>query len=82
MSITQTYDLAYKVQAKLSRETANSSSQLRRIIAHANLMTTLLEELVIAEREQATLHEARGASKEWDGDDGAIEDVDSNTEFL
>jgi hypothetical protein len=68
------------VQVKLSHETANSNSQLRRVIAHANLMNTLLEELAIAEREQATLHEVSGAFEELDGDDGAIEDVDSNAD--
>ncbi|KAI9901854.1 hypothetical protein N3K66_003671 [Trichothecium roseum] len=52
MSITQTYYLAHKARAKLSREAAQSDHDLRLLVGHANLLDTLMIELADAEREQ------------------------------
>lgn len=52
MSITQTYYLAHKARAKLSREAAQSDHDLRLLVGHANLLDTLMLELADAEREQ------------------------------
>lgn len=52
MSITQTYYLAHKARAKLSREAAQSDHDLRLLVGHANLLDSLMFELADAEREQ------------------------------
>jgi hypothetical protein len=52
MSITQTYYLAHKARAKLSREAAQSDHDLRLLVGHANLLDALMVELADAEREQ------------------------------
>ncbi|KAF4979647.1 hypothetical protein FZEAL_4204 [Fusarium zealandicum] len=52
MSITQTYYLAHKARAKLSREAAQSDHDLRLLVGHANLLDSLMLELADAEREQ------------------------------
>lgn len=52
MSITQTYYLAHKARAKLSREAAQADHDLRLLVGHANLLDTLMLELADAEREQ------------------------------
>jgi hypothetical protein len=52
MSITQTYYLAHKARAKLSREAAQPDHDLRLLVGHANLLDTLMLELADAEREQ------------------------------
>lgn len=52
MSITQTYYLAHKARAKLSREAAQPDHDLRLLVGHANLLDTLMMELADAEREQ------------------------------
>ncbi|KFH48985.1 hypothetical protein ACRE_002310 [Hapsidospora chrysogenum ATCC 11550] len=52
MSITQTYYLAHKARAKLSREAAQPDHDLRLLVGHANLLDTLMFELADAEREQ------------------------------
>ncbi|OAA49948.1 hypothetical protein BBO_01583 [Beauveria brongniartii RCEF 3172] len=52
MSVTQTYYLAHKARAKLSREAAQSDHDLRLLVGHANLLDSLMAELAEAEREQ------------------------------
>lgn len=52
MSITQTYYLAHKARAKLSREAAQADHDLRLLVGHANLLDSLMLELADAEREQ------------------------------
>lgn len=52
MSITQTYYLAHKARAKLSREAAQPDHDLRLLVGHANLLDSLMLELADAEREQ------------------------------
>jgi hypothetical protein len=52
MSITQTYYLAHKARAKLSREAAQPDHDLRLLVGHANLLDSLMFELADAEREQ------------------------------
>ncbi|KAK0389333.1 hypothetical protein NLU13_2908 [Sarocladium strictum] len=52
MSITQTYYLAHKARAKLSREAAQPDHDLRLLVGHANLLDVLMIELADAEREQ------------------------------
>lgn len=52
MSITQTYYLAHKARAKLSREAAQPDHDLRLLVGHANLLDSLMVELAEAEREQ------------------------------
>ncbi|TFB05284.1 hypothetical protein CCMA1212_002742 [Trichoderma ghanense] len=52
MSITQTYYLAHKARAKLSREAAQPDHDLRMLVGHANLLDSLMLELAEAEREQ------------------------------
>ncbi|KAL7923947.1 hypothetical protein ACQKWADRAFT_288349 [Trichoderma austrokoningii] len=52
MSITQTYYLAHKARAKLSREAAQPDHDLRLLVGHANLLDSLMLELAEAEREQ------------------------------
>ena len=52
MSITQTYYLAHKARAKLSREAAQADHDLRLLVGHANLLDSLMIELADAEREQ------------------------------
>lgn len=64
MSITQTYYLAHKARAKLSREAAQSDHDLRLLVGHANLLDSLMLELADAEREQERWfnQSVRGAS--------------------
>lgn len=64
MSITQTYYLAHKARAKLSREAAQPDHDLRLLVGHANLLDTLMVELADAEREQERWfnQSVRGAS--------------------
>ena len=52
MSITQTYYLAHKARAKLSREAAQPDHDLRLLVGHANLLDSLMFELAEAEHEQ------------------------------
>ncbi|KAK7430048.1 hypothetical protein QQZ08_003439 [Neonectria magnoliae] len=52
MSVTQTYYLAHKARAKLSREAAQPDHDLRLLVGHANLLDSLMLELADAEREQ------------------------------
>ncbi|KAM0301199.1 hypothetical protein HYE67_006979 [Fusarium culmorum] len=52
MSVTQTYYLAHKARAKLSREAAQADHDLRLLVGHANLLDSLMLELADAEREQ------------------------------
>ncbi|KAG5962929.1 hypothetical protein E4U58_003721 [Claviceps cyperi] len=52
MSITQTYYLAHKARAKLAHEAAQPDHRLRFLVGHANLLDSLMVELVDAEREQ------------------------------
>ncbi|KAG6027732.1 hypothetical protein E4U41_000854 [Claviceps citrina] len=65
MSITQTYRLAHKARAKLSREAARPDHDLRLLVGHANLLDSLMLELADAEREQERWfnQSVRGASK-------------------
>jgi hypothetical protein len=64
MSITQTYYLAHKARAKLSREAAQPDHDLRLLVGHANLLDSLMLELAEAEREQERWfnQSVRGAS--------------------
>ncbi|KHN99487.1 uncharacterized protein MAM_02340 [Metarhizium album ARSEF 1941] len=64
MSITQTYYLAHKARAKLSREAAQPDHDLRLLVGHANLLDSLMLELADAEREQERWfnQSVRGAS--------------------
>lgn len=68
MSITQTYYLAHKARAKLSREAAQPDHDLRLLVGHANLLDSLMLELADAEREQERWfnQSVRGASKSPD----------------
>jgi hypothetical protein len=52
MSITQTYYLAHKARAKLSKQAARPDHNLRLLVGHANLLDSLMLELADAEREQ------------------------------
>jgi hypothetical protein len=52
MSITQTYFLAHKARAKLSREAGQPDHNLRLLVGHANLLDSLMLDLAEAEREQ------------------------------
>ncbi|KAG6000888.1 hypothetical protein E4U21_004940 [Claviceps maximensis] len=56
MSVTQTYYLAHKARAKLSQEAARPDHDLRLLVGHANLLDTLMLDLVDAEREQERLY--------------------------
>ena len=64
MSITQTYFLAHKARAKLSREAAQPDHNLRLLVGHANLLDSLMIDLAEAEREQESWfnQSVRGAS--------------------
>lgn len=64
MSITQTYYLAHKARAKLSREAAQPDHDLRLLVGHANMLDSLMIELAEAEREQESWfnQSVRGAS--------------------
>jgi hypothetical protein len=64
MSITQTYYLAHKARAKLSKQAARSDHDLRLLVGHANLLDSLMLELADAEREQESWfnQSVRGAS--------------------
>ncbi|KAM0436845.1 hypothetical protein ACHAPT_002558 [Fusarium lateritium] len=68
MSITQTYYLAHKARAKLSREAAQPDHDLRLLVGHANLLDSLMLELADAEREQERWfnQSVRGASPQQD----------------
>lgn len=68
MSITQTYYLAHKARAKLSREAAQPDHDLRLLVGHANLLDSLMLELADAEREQERWfnQSVRGASNTKD----------------
>lgn len=68
MSITQTYYLAHKARAKLSREAAQPDHDLRLLVGHANLLDSLMLELADAEREQERWfnQSVRGASNTQD----------------
>lgn len=65
MSVTQTYYLAHKARAKLSREAAQPDHDLRLLVGHANLLDSLMLELADAEREQERWfnQSVRGATK-------------------
>lgn len=65
MSITQTYYLAHKARAKLSREASQPDHDLRLLVGHANLLDSLMLELADAEREQERWfnQSVRGATK-------------------
>lgn len=52
MSMNQTYFLAHKARAKLSREAAQPDHDLRFLVGHANLLDTLMLELAEVERAQ------------------------------
>lgn len=64
MSITQTYYLAHKARAKLSREAAQPDHDLRLLVGHANLLDSLMLELADAERKQERWfhHSVHGAA--------------------
>lgn len=64
MSVTQTYYLAHKARAKLSREAAQPDHNLRLLVGHANLLDSLMLDLADAEREQESWfnQSVRGAS--------------------
>ncbi|KAK7422408.1 hypothetical protein QQX98_001687 [Neonectria punicea] len=68
MSVTQTYYLAHKARAKLSREAAQPDHDLRLLVGHANLLDSLMLELADAEREQERWfnQSVRGASNSKD----------------
>lgn len=70
MSITQTYYLAHKARAKLSREAAQPDHDLRLLVGHANMLDSLMLELADAEREQERWfnQSVRGASKSASAD--------------
>ncbi|PHH91092.1 hypothetical protein CDD83_1720 [Cordyceps sp. RAO-2017] len=88
MSITQTYYLAHKARAKLSREAAQPDHDLRLLVGHANLLDSLMLELADAEREQERWfnQSVRGASRapprhvQWA--DRVAEDDDESDEAL
>lgn len=65
MSVTQTYYLAHKARAKLSREAAQADHDLRLLVGHANLLDSLMLELAGAEQEQERRfnQSVRGAGK-------------------
>jgi hypothetical protein len=65
MSVTQTYYLAHKARAKLSREAAQPDHNLRLLVGHANLLDSLMLDLADAEREQESWfnQSVRGASQ-------------------
>lgn len=64
MSVTQTYYLAHKARAKLSREAAQADHDLRLLVGHANLLDSLMLELADAEQQQERWfnQSVRGAS--------------------
>lgn len=85
MSITQTYYLAHKARAKLSREAGQPDHDLRLLVGHANLLDSLMIELADAEREQERWfnQSVRGATKSRDrrvqwADQVAEEEVDED----
>jgi len=69
MSITQTFYLAHKARAKLSSEASRQDHNLRLLVAHANLLDTLMVHLSEAEEEQEQWfnNTVRGneESREW-----------------
>ncbi|KAH6661179.1 hypothetical protein BKA67DRAFT_77579 [Truncatella angustata] len=68
MSISQTYMMAHKARAKLSREAAQPDHNLRLLVGHANLLDSLMLDLADAEREQESWfnQSVRGASSKSD----------------
>jgi hypothetical protein len=80
MSITQTYYLAHKARAKLSKQAARPDHDLRLLVGHANLLDSLMLELADAEREQESWfnQSVRGATvhheERIDYDDTIIEE--------
>lgn len=89
MSITQTYYLAHKARAKLSREAAQPDHDLRLLVGHANLLDSLMLELADAEREQERWfnQSVRGASNtkerhvQWADQAVAEEEYDSDDDI-
>lgn len=77
MSITQTYYLAHKARAKLSREASRSDHNLRLLVGHANLLDCLMLELADAEREQESWfnQSVRGAAAKQEQEDIEYEDT-------
>jgi len=74
MSITQTFYLAHKARGKLSSEAARQDHNLRLLVAHANLLDTLMVHLSDAEEQQEQWfnNTIRGneESREWEIDGG------------
>ncbi|KAK6822835.1 hypothetical protein PG987_014380 [Apiospora arundinis] len=79
MSITQTYFLAHKARAKLSREAAQPDHNLRLLVGHANLLDSLMIDLAEAEREQESWfnQSVRGASPKNSNEERHIQWADS-----
>ncbi|KAK8108824.1 hypothetical protein PG984_014625 [Apiospora sp. TS-2023a] len=79
MSITQTYFLAHKARAKLSREAAQPDHNLRLLVGHANLLDSLMIDLAEAEREQESWfnQSVRGASTKNSNEGRHIQWADS-----
>ena len=79
MSITQTYFLAHKARAKLSREAAQPDHNLRLLVGHANLLDSLMLDLAEAEREQESWfnQSVRGASPKNSKEERHIQWADS-----
>lgn len=79
MSITQTYFLAHKARAKLSREAAQPDHNLRLLVGHANLLDSLMLDLADAEREQESwfTQSVQGASTNSKAEERHIQWVDS-----
>lgn len=77
MSITQTYMMAHKARAKLSREAAQPDHNLRLLVGHANLLDSLMLDLADAEREQESWfnQSVRGASAK--GEDRHVQWADA-----
>lgn len=90
MSVAQTYYLAHKARAKLSREAAQADHDLRLLVGHANLLDSLMLELADAEREQERWfnQSVRGASKtparhvQWADrvEEHAVDDLDDSSD--
>lgn len=78
MSITQTYYLAHKARAKLSREAAQPDHDLRLLVGHANLLDSLMLELAEAEQEQERWfnQSVRGANPKNKGQDRRVQWAD------
>ena len=65
VSLTETYSVATTCRAKLGKEANRADHELRRLVGHANMLDTLMEALMEAEREQEGRINAllRGAAK-------------------